>query len=60
MKTEIKKVYVYKVRGGICAEVRTRTDGKADVIIATQGKTYAGMSPNEAFEMAKSRQRLER
>jgi hypothetical protein len=52
------KIYTYRSRTGICAEVRTRTDGLADLFIAARGSVET-MKPREAFELASARRRLE-
>lgn len=54
-----KKVYVYKSGGAMCAAVDVLKDGTANCFIAAQGKTYTGLKPIEAFNMAKTRKRLE-
>ncbi len=53
------KIYTYKIRGAICAQVRTRKDGQADLFIAARGSVET-MPAREAFDMAQARRRLER
>ena len=53
------KIYTYAIRGQICAQVRTRKDGQADLFIAARGSTET-MPPRQAFDMAQARKRLER
>lgn len=55
-----KKIYTYKSRGAICAQVEIMKDGSANLFIAARGKKEIGLSPRTAFDAAKARQRLER